>query len=64
MTSSVDVMDGSSSFIFVDSVPYLSYKFVGAKFLESGNLLSDSYMFIRTLTRLTIYMYYNRLSFY
>ena len=52
---------GSSSFIFVDKVPYPSYKFVGAKFLESGNLLSDSYTFIRTLTRLTIYMYYSRL---
>ena len=35
-------------------MPYLSYKFVGAKFLESGNLLSDSYTFISTLTQLTI----------
>ena len=37
-------------------MPYPSYKFVGAKFLESGNLLSDSYTFIRTLTRLTIFI--------
>ena len=41
-----------------------SYTFVGANFLESGNLHSDSYTFIRTLTRLTIYMYYSRLSVY
>ena len=53
---------GSSSFIFVDEVPYPSYKFVGAKFLESRNLLSDSYTSIRTLTRLTIYMYYSILG--
>ena len=44
-------------------MPYPLYKFVGAKFFESGNLLSDSYTFIRTLTRLTFYMYYNRLVY-
>ena len=43
---------------------YLLHKFVGAKFLESGDLLSDSYTSIRTLTRLTIYMYYSRLLVY
>ena len=37
-------------------MPYPSYKFFGAKFLESGNLLSDIYKFISTLARLTIYM--------
>ena len=37
---------------------------VGAKFLESGNLLLDSYTLIRILTRLTIYIYYSRLSVY
>ena len=37
-------------------MPYPSYKFVGAKFLGSGNLLSDSYTFVCTLTRLTIYI--------
>ena len=30
-------------------------------FVSLENLPSDSYMFIRTLTRLTIYMYYSRL---
>ena len=30
-------------------------------FLSLENLLSDSYTFIRTLTRLTINMYYSRL---
>ena len=50
---------GSSSFIFVDSMPYPSYKFVGAKFLESGNLLSDSYTLIHILARLTIYTLVN-----
>ena len=33
-------------------------------FLNLKNLLSDSYTFIRTLTRLTIYMYYSRLLVY
>ena len=33
-------------------------------FLSLENLLSDSYTFIRTLTRLTIYMYYSRLLVY
>ena len=42
-------------------MPYLPYKFNGAKFLSLENLLSDSYTFIRTLTRLTIYMYYSSL---
>ena len=30
-------------------------------FLSLENFLSDSYTFIRTLTRLSIYMYYSRL---
>ena len=33
-------------------------------FLSLENLLSVSYTFIRTLTRLTIYMYYSRLLVY
>ena len=33
-------------------------------FLSLENLLSDSYTFISTLTRLTIYMYYSRLLVY
>ena len=33
-------------------------------FLSLENLISDSYTFIRTLTRLTIYMYYSRLLVY
>ena len=33
-------------------------------FLSLENLLSDSYTFIYTLTRLTIYMYYSRLLVY
>ena len=33
-------------------------------FLSLENLFSDSYTFIRTLTRLTIYMYYSRLLVY
>ena len=35
-----------------------------ASFLSLENLLSDSYTFIRTLPRLTIYMYYSRLLVY
>ena len=33
-------------------------------FLSLENFLSDSYTFIRTLTQLTIYMYYSRLLVY
>ena len=33
-------------------------------FLSLENLLLDSYTFVRTLTRLTIYMYYSRLLVY
>ena len=33
-------------------------------FLSLENLLSDSYTFIRTLTRLTIYMYNSRMLVY
>ena len=33
-------------------------------FLSLENRLSDSYTLIRTLTRLTIYMYYSRLLVY
>ena len=33
-------------------------------FLSLENLLSDSYTLIRTLARLTIYMYYSRLLVY
>ena len=33
-------------------------------FLSLENLLSDSYTFIRTLTRLTIYMYFSKLLVY